>query len=45
MEKSVFYVYKIKYLGYIIIESGIKMDLVKIGVIKKWPTLRNIFKV
>ena len=45
MEKSIFYVHKVEYLGYIIVESGIKMDSVKIGIIKEWPTPRNIFKV
>ena len=45
MEESVFYVYKIEYLSYIIVESGIKMDLVKIGMIKGWPVLRNISEV
>ena len=34
VKKSVFYVYKVEYLGYIITESGIKMDPVKIGIIK-----------
>ena len=34
-----------EYLGYIIIESGIKMDPVKINMIKGWPTLRNILEV
>ena len=36
LEKSVFYVYKVKYLGYIIAESGIKMDPIKIGIIEGW---------
>ena len=34
VKKSVFHVYEVKYLGYIIVESGIKMDLVKINMIK-----------
>ena len=45
MEKSIFHIYKIEYLGYIIIESKIKMDLIKISVIKEWPTPKNVFKV
>ena len=34
-----------EYLDYIIVESGIKMDSVKIGIIEGWPTLRNISEV
>ena len=45
VEKSVFHVHKVEYLGYIITESGIKMDPVKIGVIKEWPIPRNISEV
>ena len=45
IEKSVFHIYKVEYLGYIIAESGIKMDPVKIGIIKGWPTPRNISEV
>ena len=40
-----FHIYKLKYLGYIIIESRIKMDLIKINIIKGWLTPRNILKV
>ena len=45
VKKSVFYIYKIEYLGYIIIENGIKMDSAKISVIKGWLTPRNISEV
>ena len=45
IEKSVFYIYKVEYLGYIITESKIKIDPVKIGIIKGWPTPRNISEV
>ena len=45
LKKSVFHIYKIKYLGYIIAESGIKMDPVKISMIKEWPIPRNISEV
>ena len=45
MEKSKFYVYKLEYLGYVITESGVKIDLKKIGTIKGWPILKNISKV
>ena len=40
-----FYVHKVEYLGYIITESKIKMDPVKIGIIKEWLTPRNISEV
>ena len=45
IKKSVFYVYKVEYLGYIITESGIKIDPVKISIIEGWLTPKNIFKV
>ena len=45
LKKSIFYVYKVKYLGYIIIVSGVKMDPKKINMVIKWPTLRNISEV
>ena len=45
VEKSIFHIYKVEYLGYIIIKSEIKMDSVKISMIKKWPTPRNISEV
>ena len=35
LEKSIFYVYKIEYLDYIIAESGVTMDLEKISIIIK----------
>ena len=34
-----------EYLGYVITESGIKMDPIKISIIKGWPTPRNISEV
>ena len=45
LEKSVFYIYKIKYLDYIIAESGVKMDPKKISIIAGWPTPKNIYEV
>ena len=45
LEKSVFYIYKLEYLGYIITESGIKMDSEKISMIIGWLILRNILEV
>ena len=40
-----FYTHKIEYLGYIIIESEVKIDSVKINIIKKILTLRNVSEV
>ena len=40
-----FHIYKLEYLGYIITESKIRMDPIKISIIKGWLTLRNISKV
>ena len=45
LEKSIFYIYKIEYLGYIIAENRIKMDPIKISMIKGWPTPGNISEV
>ena len=45
LEKSVFHIHKVEYLDYIIVESGIKMDLIKINMIIGWPTPRNISEV
>ena len=35
IEKSIFYIYKVDYLGYIILDKGIKMDPEKVQVIEK----------
>ena len=40
-----FYIHKVEYLDYIIVESGIKMDPIKINMIEGWPTPRNISEV
>ena len=45
LEKSIFYVHKIEYLGYIITESGVKMDPKKISTIAGWLILKNVYKV
>ena len=45
LKKSIFYIHKVEYLGYIIVESGVKMDPKKISIIIGWPTLRNISEV
>ena len=34
-----------EYLGYIIVENRIKIDPVKISIIKGWPMPKNISKV
>ena len=45
LEKSVFYVHKIEYLGYIITKDGVRMDPEKISIISRWPAPRNILEV
>jgi hypothetical protein len=43
--KSMFHVQRVNFLGYILIINGIEMDLVKIAVIKNWPTLKNVTEI
>ena len=45
LSKCDFYRDKIQYLGHIISEEGISMDLEKIEAIMNWPTLRNVTDV
>ena len=45
LEKSIFYIYKIKYLGYIIIENGVKINSKKISIIVGWLTPKNVHEV
>ena len=45
LEKSIFYIYKVEYLGYIISEDGVKMVPKKIYIIRKWPTLKKKLEV
>ena len=45
LKKSAFYITKIKYLGYIILRNGIKIDPEKIRIIIKWLTPKNISEV
>ena len=45
LEKSIFYIYKLEYLGYIIAESGLKMDPKKISIIIEWLTPKNVSEV
>ena len=45
LEKSIFYIYKLKYLDYIIAESGVKINSKKISIIIGWLILRNISEV
>ena len=45
LEKSVLYIHKLEYLGYIIAESGVKIDPEKINTITGWPTPRNVLEV
>jgi hypothetical protein len=43
--KNVFHVQRVNFLGYIFIIDRVKMDLVKIAVIKNWSTPKNVTKV
>ena len=42
---SVFYAHKLEYLGYVIAESGVKIDPEKISIIIEWLIPRNISEV
>jgi hypothetical protein len=41
-EKYEFHQQEVKYLGFIILTSGTKMDLAKVATIQQWPEPRNI---
>jgi hypothetical protein len=41
-EKYEFHQQEVKYLGFIILTSGIKMDLAKVTAIQEWPELQNV---
>jgi hypothetical protein len=43
--KNIFHVRRVNFLDYILIINGIKIDLVKITVIKNWPTPKNVIKI
>jgi hypothetical protein len=43
--KNVFHVQRVNFLGYILIINGIKMDLVKIAIIRDWPTPKNVTEI
>jgi hypothetical protein len=43
--KSIFYVQKINFLGYILITDGIEIDPVKIAIIKNWLTPKNVTEI
>jgi hypothetical protein len=45
MKKSSFMKTKLIYLGFVISVNELKMDPSKVGVIKNWPSPRNVFKV
>ena len=45
LNKCSFYQNKLLYLGHIISEEGIIVDLVKIKVIQEWSIARNVCKV
>jgi Reverse transcriptase (RNA-dependent DNA polymerase) len=43
--KNIFYVQRVNFLGYIFITNRIKINLIKIAIIKDWPTLKNMTKI
>jgi len=43
--KSIFHVQRVNFLGYIFIINGVKMNLIKIAVIRDWPTPKNVIKI
>jgi Reverse transcriptase (RNA-dependent DNA polymerase) len=43
--KSVFHAQRVNFFGYILIIDGVKMDLVKIAVIKNWPAPKNVIEI
>jgi hypothetical protein len=45
LKKCVFMKTKLVYLGFVISQEGLKMDLEKVKEIKEWPYPRNIFEV
>jgi hypothetical protein len=45
LSKCTFYQRKIHYLGHIVLEEGITVDLEKIEEIKGWPEPKNVSKV
>ena len=45
LRKCDFYKDKIHYLGHIILEEGISVDLEKIEAVMNWPTPRNVMDV
>ena len=45
MKKSSFMKTELIYLGFVISENELRMDLDKVEVIKNWPSPKNIFEV
>jgi hypothetical protein len=43
--KSIFHVQRVNFLGYILTTNGVKIDPVKIAVLKNWPTPKNVTKI
>jgi hypothetical protein len=43
--KNIFHVQRVNFLGYVLITNGVKMDPVKIAVIKNWPTPKNVTEI
>ena len=43
--KSIFHVQYINFLGYILIIDRVKIDSVKIAIIRNWPTPKNVTEI
>jgi hypothetical protein len=43
--KSVFHVQRVNFLGYVFTINGIKIDLIKIAIIRDWPTPKNMTEI
>ena len=44
-EKCVFHVKEVKFLGYILTQGGIKMDLAKVKTIQEWPIPKTVTEI
>ena len=45
MKKCTFMKKELVYLGFVVSDEGLKMDLEKVKAITDWPTPRNVFEV
>jgi hypothetical protein len=43
--KNMFHVQRVNFFSYILITDGVKMDSIKIAVIRDWPTPKNVTEI